>query len=76
MPRRDAPVLPGRSSRFHFDALTMDLRRLYVPIRNAVLEGRTTVTLDSTFSADDLMRVIESVLQDNPQVHKISVSRE
>ncbi|MBR6037831.1 MAG: transglutaminase domain-containing protein [Candidatus Methanomethylophilaceae archaeon] len=67
MPRRDAPVLPGRSSRFHFDTLTMDLRRLYVPIRNAILEGRTTVTLDSTFSADDLMKVIESVLQDNPQ---------
>ena len=67
MPRRDAQINPGRSSRYHFESLPADLKRLYVPIRNAVIEGRTEVVLDSSFSFEDCVKAIESVLMDNPQ---------
>jgi hypothetical protein len=67
MPKRDVQIRPGRSSRYHFDSLPSDLRRLYVPLRNAVIEGRTEVALESSYSEDGCMKAMESVLMDNPQ---------
>ncbi len=59
---------PGASSTFHYDALPEHLKKPYVAIRKAMIEDQDSIVIKKTLDIDTCLRLLESVLGDNPQI--------
>ncbi len=65
---------PGASSRFHYESLPEHLKKPYVAIRKAMIDDRTSVTISKPLDIDTCLRLMESVLHDNPQIFWIDLA--
>ncbi len=67
MPNANEPK-PGTRSHYHYNTLADRKKRMYERIRKAMVSSEESVTFAESMTVDESMELIESVLNDNPQI--------
>jgi len=60
--------VPGASSTFHYDSLPEFLKKPYMAIRKAMIADQYSVVIGKPLDMDTCGFLIESILNDNPQI--------
>ncbi len=60
--------MPGTRSDFHYNELSDRRKRMYERIRRALVNSEESVTFAESMTVESAMELIESVLNDNPQI--------